>query len=89
MIRKVQESRIVKGISMNDYKHNKLRLIKLAHFAASVLVFAIAWFRFRYHGEIDFNDIGFRYNYFVIIAYAASMLFFSRSALAPLIVPSV
>lgn len=64
---------------MNDSKHNKLRLIKLAHFAASVLVFAIAWFRFRYHGEIDFNDIGFRYNYYVITAYAASMLFFSRT----------
>ena len=53
--------------------------MKLAHFVASVLLFAAAWFRFRYHGEIDINDTGFRYNYFVIIAYAVLLLFFSRT----------
>lgn len=67
------------NISLNDAKHNKLRFIKLAHFMASVLLFATAWLRFRYHGEIDYNDIGFRYNYFVVIAYAVLLLFFTRT----------
>ena len=69
----------MKDNSINDSKHNKLRLIKLAHFAASVLVFALVWFRLRYHGEIDFTSTAFRYDFFVIIAYAALLLFFSRT----------
>lgn len=57
----------------------KMRLLKLIHFALCITVFTVAWFQFRYHGRIDTNDIGFRYNYFIIIGYAVILLFFYRT----------
>ena len=57
----------------------KTRLVKLIHFVICVGLFAVAWFRFRYHGLVNPAEIGFRYNYFVIIAYAVVLLFFCRT----------
>ena len=57
----------------------KTRLVKLIHFVICVGLFAAAWFRFRYHGLVNPAEIGFRYNYFVIIAYAVVLLFFCRT----------
>lgn len=57
----------------------KLRFIKLIHFLLCITLFAIAWLIFRYHGQINVNAVGFRYNYFVIISYALILLFFFRT----------
>lgn len=56
-----------------------MRLVKLVHFAMCTALFAYGWFWFRYHGYINTAEIGFRYNYFVIIAYAVVLLFFFRT----------
>lgn len=56
-----------------------MRFVKLIHLAACTALFACGWFLFRYHGFIDTSEIGFRYNYFVIIAYAIVLLFFCRT----------
>ena len=49
------------------------------HYALCIALFAYGWFVFRYHGNININDIGFRYNYLVVIFYAVSLLFFYRT----------
>ena len=45
----------------------------------SVALFAVAWLSFRYRLVFDPTERGFRYNYFVIAAYAALLFFFNRT----------
>ena len=61
--------------------HNKLimLLIKLLHFGLSLILFAIAWLQFRYHGVIDPTVPGFRYNLFVVILYGIVGFFLLRT----------
>lgn len=67
------------GYTTKESKHNSLRIAKLIHFAVCTALFAYGWFMFRYRGVFDPSEIGFRYNYFVIIAYAGVLLFFCRT----------
>ena len=64
-----------------DIKSNAryMRLSKIIHYILCITLFAFAWFKFRYHGVINYSDMGFRYNYFIIIAYAGILLFFYRT----------
>ena len=55
----------------------RLRLIKYLHLVLSVLLFFIFWLRFRFPGGIPPIDRGFRYNYFVALAYAALLMWFN------------
>lgn len=64
---------------MKESKQTLLRLLKLLHYALCIALFAYGWFTFRYHGNINYSSIGFRYNYFVIILYAVALLFFYRT----------
>lgn len=53
--------------------------LKLAHYLATIILFAVFWLLFRY-GRLDANgDVGFRYNWFVLIAYSVLLFFFSRT----------
>lgn len=45
----------------------------------TVALFSIAWFEFRYHGNIFYAERGFRYNYYVIIFYAIAVFWFHRT----------
>ena len=56
-----------------------MRLLKLVHFVLCIAIFSAAWFSFRYRGHINVNDIGFRYNYFIVVIYAIMLLFFYRT----------
>lgn len=53
--------------------------MKGVHLAISLALFAFAWFRFRYHGALPLKAVGFRYNYYVILAYGVCLLFFLRT----------
>lgn len=80
-LRTQQASRKAKKLSetTKQVKNNTItRLLKLFHYGFCIVIFAFGWFRFRYHGIIS-PDVGFRYNYFVIIAYAVVLLFFCRT----------
>lgn len=56
-----------------------IRGMKFAHFFFSILLFFIFWMLFRYHTLFPVRDIGFRYNYFAVMAYGAILLFFNRT----------
>ena len=56
-----------------------IRGMKFLHFAATLAVFFIFWMLFRYHKLFPVKDIGFRYNYFVLLGYGAFLLFFNRT----------
>lgn len=56
-----------------------LLLLKLVHLCIAVALFSFAWFEFRYHGNILYAERGFRYNYYVIIFYAAALFWFNRT----------
>jgi len=60
-------------------KKLKLLGLKLLHLAVTVVLFAVAWIRFRYHGKADWTDVGFRYNYFILFGYAVVLFFFYRT----------
>lgn len=66
----------------NSTKNNNtfmMRFFKLVHFTLCIVIFVMGWLQFRYHGIINHNDIGFRYNYFITIAYLVMLLFFYRT----------
>ena len=56
-----------------------MRFLKLIHFMLCIAVLSVAWFSFRYRGNINYSDIGFRYNYFILAFYAIVLLFFYRT----------
>ena len=60
-------------------KKLKISLCKMVHVLLSIAIFAVAWFYFRYHLVFDPTVRGFRYNYFIIAAYAAILFFFNRT----------
>lgn len=60
-------------------KKTELLILKLVHLFITVALFAFAWFEFRYHGNILYAERGFRYNYYVIIFYAAAVFWFDRT----------
>ena len=64
---------------INYNRKLKLLVIKLIHFVLSTALFFLAWLQFRYHGTLPANDIGFRYNYFITIAYAIIVFFFYKT----------
>lgn len=70
---------------VNYNRKLKLLLIKLIHFLLSIALFFIAWMQFRYHGTLPANDVGFRYNYFITVAYAVILFFFFKTYNAYLI----
>ena len=59
---------------------NKFRLtfVKLYRYIFDILLFYIAWILFRYGSLTDLDPYGFRYNYYVTIAYAIVLLYFVR-----------
>ena len=57
----------------------KLTGIKLVHFLVSIALFNIFWMLFRYGQVFPIKVRGFRYNYFIVLAYAAFLLFFNRT----------
>lgn len=77
----IRQTRISKLADNVKQERNQafLRLFKLFHYAVCIGTFACGWFGFRYHGNIDYTDIGFRYNYFVIILYAVVIFFLYRT----------
>lgn len=53
--------------------------IKAAHFIDSTVLFWSFWMLFRYGYQQFVTDIGFRYNYYIAIAYAVMLLWFNRT----------
>ena len=75
-----------KSITHVNYNRKlKLLLIKLTHFLLTVALFFIAWMFFRYHGKAPVGDVGFRYNYFITLAYAVILFLFYKTYNAYLI----
>ena len=60
-------------------KKIKLLAIKSLHYLLTIALFCIAWTLFRYHGFYFMHDIGFRYNFFVVLGYAVILFFFNRT----------
>ncbi len=56
----------------------RLRLIKYLHVILSVLLFFGFWLLFRYQRTGLIFNYGFRYNYFVALAYGALLMWFNR-----------
>ena len=82
IINKSNESCFNMTESMTRIYYNrklKLLIIKLAHFLLSTALFFFAWVQFRYQGSLPADDIGYRYNYFITIAYAVILLFFYKT----------
>lgn len=68
------------SITNIDYKRKlKLFILKLGHFFLSVALFFFAWMQFRYHGVLPVSDVGFRYNYFITVAYGVIIFFFYKT----------
>ena len=63
--------------SQNNVTNLKIFGIKAIHFAACTVLFFIFWILFRYN-EYTRSGTGYRYNYYMTIAYALLLLFFSR-----------
>ena len=71
---------MTKSITHVNYNRKlKLLLIKLAHFLLCMALFFFAWMQFRYHSELPASKVGFRYNYFITIAYAVLVFFFNKT----------
>ena len=53
--------------------------LKIWHIAASLFLFYTFWLLFRYHALNATKDIGYRYNYFVLLGYGAILFFFNKT----------
>ena len=51
----------------------------LIHILSTIAIFCIFWMLFRYGTLSGKQDTGFRYNYFVTIAYSVCLMFFNRT----------
>ena len=58
-----------------NMKQLYISLIKLLHFASSIVIFHAFWLLFRYGGFTGNNDVGYRYNYLVTAGYGLSLQF--------------
>lgn len=57
-----------------------IRGLKFLHFLISLILFFAAWMLFRYQTLRPMTaDVGFRYNYYVLLGYGAILLFFNRT----------
>lgn len=75
-----------KSITHVNYNRKlKLLLIKLTHFLLSVTLFFGAWIFFRYKGNFPISDVGFRYSFFITLAYAVLLFLFNKTYNAYLI----
>lgn len=59
--------------------HYKMMWVKLYRSVLDVLLFYLAFIFFRYGRINDLPEIGFRYNYFVTIAYAVMLYWFKKT----------
>ena len=68
------------SIARKAFRNNlRMRLVKVLHLALCVLLFAAAWFYFRYRGFPGVEAIGLRYNFLAIGGYAVLLFFFYRA----------
>ena len=65
-------------ITYTEKNSFKLFLIKFLHFIVIVGLFYICFLLFRYGRLTDLESWGFRYNYYVTIAYGVILFFFNR-----------
>ena len=63
--------------SVSNAASPRLRLIKYLHLILSVLLFFGFWLLFRYQKAALILNRGFRYNYFVALAYGALLMWFN------------
>ena len=63
----------------NNNTHLKITALKLLHFGISLALFYVFWLLFRYHRLNVVRNSRFRYNYFILGAYAAILFFFIRT----------
>ena len=65
----------------NHNEKNKYRLftVKLLHLFSSAALFYLFWMLFRYHALTGMSRTGFRYNYFILIAYAVLLYWFNHT----------
>ena len=66
--------------AQEEYRKQRLITgIKIIHYLASVALFFLFWMLFRYDRVFPLINVGFRYNYYVAIGFAALLLFFNRT----------
>ena len=63
----------------NQKSQRAVFLMKTAHFAVTLLLFYLFWLLFRYHSLNVVRVRGYRYNYFVLLAFAALLQFFNKA----------
>ena len=63
----------------SNEKRLKIAAIKLLHFVVSLALFYVFWLLFRYQRLNVARTSRFRYNYFILAAYAAILFFFVRT----------
>ena len=73
-----QESFMKQNIENNN-NHLRITALKLLHFGISLALFYVFWLLFRYHRLNVARTSRFRYNYFILGAYAAILFFFIRT----------
>ncbi len=62
----------------NSRMKNRMFLIKAGHYICTLLLFYGAWLLFRYNEFPQVRETGYRYNYFVEIAFGIVVAFFFR-----------
>ena len=70
---------------IDEKNARKMTWVNLYRFVFDILLFYLAWIWFRYGRFSDFEPVGFRYNYFMTIAYALALYCFKRVYNAELI----
>ena len=65
----------------NEEYSKQLRLTgnKLVHFLVTLVIFYVFWLLFRYGTLVPMKNVGYRYNYFIVIGYAIVLFFFNRT----------
>ncbi len=63
-----------------DYRmKTKMFVFKTIHFALTLGLFYLIWIYFRYNEFPQVTDVGFRYNYIILLAFAILVGFFNRT----------
>lgn len=63
----------------NNRMKNRMFLVKMGHFVCTILLFYGAWLLFRYNEFPQVRETGYRYNYFVAIAFGVGVAFFLQT----------
>ena len=69
----------IKHIQNENQKEHFINGMKIWHFAASLFLFFLFWTLFRYRTLFVEREIGYRYNYFVLLGYGAVLFFFNKT----------